>query len=258
MVVNVEIGGILERRLRRLVELGVYSSVAEAVREAVRVMLDSMDLRKYALELYVTREASLHYVTEFAGETFQGMIDYLMSRGVTPAIGATAREDYRGLDDGEVIVDVLTLYTIYKTRLGDITARLVEEGGLKLLVPKGVESHLHLLVAERVRRGRPLPGEPERVEVEEVEEPSIPLTPLELGVIDYALSEGVPMLSDDFRTRKYARDRGVRVYSSLSLISTYVERLGGDRRVLPDVILSVRAVPLVVPLEAYEEWGIRV
>ncbi len=258
MVVNVEIGGILERRLRRLVELGVYSSVAEAVRDAVRVMLDSMDLKKYALELYVTREASLHYVSEFAGETFQGMIDYMMSRGVTPAIGAAAREDYRPLDDGEVVVDVFTIYTIYKTRLGDIVAKLVENEGLKLIVPKGVESHLHLLVAERVRRGLPLPKEPERVEVEEVEEPSIPLTPIELGVIEYARSEKVAMLSDDFRTRKYARSRGVKAYSSLSLISTYIGGAGGDRRILPDVILSVRAIPLVVPLEAYVEWGIRV
>ena len=257
MVVNVEIGGILERRLRRLVELGVYASVAEAVREAVRVMLDSMDLRKYALELYISREASLHYVAEFAGETFQGMIDYMMSRGVTPAVGAASREDYKPLEPREVILDAFTLYVVYKTRLGDVLSRLRGEG-IHVLVPKSVESYLHILAAERIRRGLALPGEPERVEVEEREDPSVPLTPLELGVIEYARREGVPLLSDDFRTRGFARRRGVRAYSSLSLLSTLLRVDGAAESLVPDVVLSVRAIPLIVPLEAYEEWGLRV
>jgi metal-responsive CopG/Arc/MetJ family transcriptional regulator len=65
--VSVEISGLLERRLRRLVDLGLYSSVSEAVRDAVRALFERLDLRALALELYTVREASLGYVVVSPG-----------------------------------------------------------------------------------------------------------------------------------------------------------------------------------------------
>jgi Arc/MetJ-type ribon-helix-helix transcriptional regulator len=50
--VSVEISGLLERRLRRLVDLGLYSSVSEAVRDAIRMLFERLDLKSLALELY--------------------------------------------------------------------------------------------------------------------------------------------------------------------------------------------------------------
>ena len=256
MVVSVEISGLLERKLRRLVELGVYASVAEAVRDAVRKMMEEMDLRALALELYVTREASLHYVSEFAGETFQGMIDYMIARGVTPVIGALAREDYEPPGDGEAILDGLSVYVIYKSRLGDLVAGLRRQG-LTLLAPRQLSSYTHILAAERIRRGLPLPEGVEEVdvEVEQEERPGLLLTPLEVAVIEYARSSGAALISDDRRTREAARRMGVRAYSSLSLVTHYLssgEPLPGD---MGELILSLRAIPLIVPAEAYEAWG---
>lgn len=257
MVVSVEISGALERKLRRLVELGVYASVAEAVRDAVRRMLDSMDLRSLALELYTSRDASLHYVTEFAGETFQGMIDYMVSRGVTPLIGAMEAGDAEPIEGGEALVDVLTLYVIYKSRLGDVVASL-SDGGLRLSAPRQAESLSHILVAERIRRGLPIPPRVEFVDVGEGEEGvgRYLLTPLETGVIGYARREGLPLVTDDYRVRLAARSLGVRTYSSLALIPTYIERLGSKPPRLAEIVLSARAIPLVIPSELYAAWGV--
>ncbi|MEM4476262.1 MAG: hypothetical protein QXG07_03135, partial [Desulfurococcaceae archaeon] len=83
-MVDVEISGILEERLRRLVDLGIYSSLSEAVRDAVRRLLDQMDLKNLALKLYTLSEASFQYVVEFADSSFDDMTEYFITRGYTP------------------------------------------------------------------------------------------------------------------------------------------------------------------------------
>ncbi|HID40603.1 MAG TPA: hypothetical protein EYP33_00405, partial [Pyrodictium sp.] len=227
MVVSVEISGILEKKLRRLVELGVYSSVAEAVREAVRRLFEDIDLKSLAIELYIERGASLSYAAEFAEETIESMIDYMLSKGVTPVIGGIVEEDYEEIDDGVIFADPLSLYVIYKSNLASLLDELFSRG-LILLAPAEAESYLQILVADRIRRGLPVPFRVETVRLprvlEEHSEP--PLSTMEVAAVEYSLKTGTPVLLDDARARDYARKRGARAYSTLSLVTTYISRVG--------------------------------
>ncbi|BAN89935.1 hypothetical protein [Aeropyrum camini] len=257
MVVTIEIGGILERKLRRLAEMGLYASVAEAVREAVRSMLQSLDLRSLALELYVSRGSTLHYAAEFADETFRGFIDYLLERGVTPSIGAVVPEDYEAPRSGVLVVDALTAYTLYSSGLADLLSHLSSEGYV-FEAPSAIESQLHLLDAWRIRRGfRPVDGLAlADIRVPEEEPRDMLATPLEAAVLSYSAREGAVLLSDDYRLRQKAREMGVEARSSLSLVTMYIRSVGEPPASLPEIVMSARAIPLLIPRSALEAWGV--
>lgn len=256
MVVSVEIGGVLERKLRRLAELGLYASVAEAVREAVRQMLQNIDLRRLALDLYINKGSTLHYAAEFADETFKGFIDYMLGKGVTPSIGGILPEDFRSVDGENLVVDALTTFTMYTSDIASIAGGL--KGSVTVAIPRAIEAQVHLLDAWRIRRGFQPVGHVEFVDVRvRDEEPrDMLMTPLEASIIGYAEKEGLALLTDDYRLRLAARSLGVRAYSSISLVTTYIEVNGSPPPRLPEILLSARAIPLLVPASAVEAWGL--
>jgi Arc/MetJ-type ribon-helix-helix transcriptional regulator len=252
--VSVEISGLLERRLRRLVDLGLYSSVSEAVRDAVRALFERLDLRALALELYTVREASLGYVVEFSGETFEGIIDYMLSRGVPPVIGALNPVDI-GVLGGPVLLDPLTVHVIYKSYLADMALKL-NDSGLKFYAPHVAAPQVQVLEAIRARRGLNSRFFIEYVEVNVGEEESygrILVTPLERALVDYARSEGLTLLSDDVRVRSYALRYGVKTLSSLSIAETYITMFGKPPNI-EDALMSLKAIPLIIPREVEERW----
>lgn len=245
MVVSVEISGILEERLRRLVDLGIYATVAEAVRDAVREFLKNLDLKEIALELYLKRGATFQYTVEFAGETYESMMDYFISKGVLPLVGALREEDLALLGPGEYVLDGVTLYVAYKSGLVEVMKRLRGEG-YRFLAPRQLEVLSEVLEARRILEGL------KRVEVVEfVAGKPVRLgdlvTPVEASAIGYASSRGIVLLSDDARTRELARDRGVRAYSSASLIATLMV-LDEDEAL--EYASAYRSVPALLPDEA--------
>jgi len=253
LVVSVEISGVLEKKLRRLVELGVYASVAEAVRDAVRLLLEELDLRGLAVELYLGRGASLGYAAEFAGETLESMIDYMLSRGVTPVLGAIVEEDYLPLE-GPAILDPSALFVSFKSGVGGLLAQLSSQG-LSFYASHELESLMQVLLADRIRRGMaPVDG------VTLVKTPRIDeerdqlLTVHELAAVEYAYMNGVTLVADDARVRDYARRRGVKARSSLSIITTYIALTGSPPSDLDEIIVSLKAIPVLVPLAAEEKW----
>ena len=254
MPVSVEISGLLERRLRRLVDLGLYSSVSEAVRDAVRALFERLDLRALALELYTVREASLGYVVEFSGETFEGIIDYMLSRGVPPVIGALNPVDI-GVLGGPVLLDPLAVHVIYKSYLADMALKL-NDSGLKFYAPHVAAPQVQVLEAIRARRGLNSRFFIEYVEVNVGEEESygrILVTPLERALVDYARSEGLTLLSDDVRVRSYALRYDVKTLSSLSIAETYITMFGKPPNI-EDTLMSLKAIPLIIPREVEERW----
>ncbi len=253
MVVSVEISGVLEKKLRRLVELGVYASVAEAVRDALRLLLRELDLRSLALELYLERGASLGYAAEFAEETIDSMIDYMLSRGVTPVLGAIVEEDYMPVE-GAAIIDPSALFVIFKSGLGGLIGELAASG-LVLYASRDLESVMQVLTADRLRRGMPPVDGITLVRTPRVDEERDHLITLhELAAVEYAYLNGITLLSDDARVRDYARSRGVRARSSLSLITTYVSLHGSPPEELDEIIVSLKAIPVLVPLAAEDKW----
>ena len=254
MPVSVEISGLLERRLRRLVDLGLYSSVSEAVRDAVRMLLERLDLKALALDLYLSREVSLAYAAEFSGETIESLVDYMISRGVTPAIGALDDGDV-GTLEGPILVDPLTVYVMYKSYLVDLAVKL-REVGLRFYTPSNLLPQIQVLEAVRARRGLNTRSFMELVEVSVSEEESygrILVTPLERAVLEYARREGLTVLSDDVRVRGLARRFDVRSLSSLSIIETYIAKIGRPTN-LEEVIMSLKAIPVIIPRSLEERW----
>ncbi|MCX8195505.1 MAG: hypothetical protein N3F67_00240 [Acidilobaceae archaeon] len=248
MVISVEISGALERRLRRLVELGVYPSAAEAVREAVRTLLERHDLREVALQTYVSKEASLHYVADIAGVGVEGMIEYMLSRGVLPALGALRSEDVAQLE-GRVMVDPSALLVLYKSMLH----RALAVSGLRALLPAQLAPLAQILEVKMARLGVPVRSSWEEIDVEPQEEGDELISPLERGIMERAREMGAILLSDDVRVRLRARRMGLRAYSSLSLIPTVMEK--GERvEELGEIIMSVKAVPAAVPPELERGW----
>ena len=77
-MVDVEISGILEEKLRRLVELGLYSSISEAVRDAVRRLLQQLDMRSLALKIFLGY--SVCWI-------FYGISFYFLLKSLGPTIG---------------------------------------------------------------------------------------------------------------------------------------------------------------------------
>ncbi len=251
MVVSVEISGVLEKRLRRLVDLGLYSSVAEAVRDAVKLLFEKVNLRDAALNLYTSRDVSLNYAAEISGEPLESFIDYMVSKGVAPVLGALTLEDV-GVLEGEVLLDPSSTFVVYKSLLYNVALKLSGEN-LKLYAPRALAPQIHVWEALRVRRGLPAESPVNYVTVEPVESEDTPLlTGLERGVLRYASKTGLTLLSDDHRVRLAAEALGVKALSSLSLIATAAPR-GGISSV-GEVILSLKAIPVLIPPELERRW----
>ncbi|MEB3860876.1 MAG: hypothetical protein GSR84_01475 [Desulfurococcales archaeon] len=248
MVVTVEISGILEEKLRRLVELGVYSSVAEAVRDAVRNMIDKMDLVDIALQLYINKDASFQYISYFASKPYKVMIDIMLSQEILPLLGARTGEELRDPEPGTYVIDPFTAFVIYESDIHDILEEKTNSGGYRFLYPEAGKPQLEVYMARRLSRGRratnimhiapiPVPTEPPRHLVTHIEE----------ALVSYAEAAGAILLSDDIRTREYARKRGVEAYSTLSLLKDSIARgiVSFERAV--EIIYSVKSIPLLVP-----------
>ncbi|MCE4612748.1 MAG: type II toxin-antitoxin system ParD family antitoxin [Desulfurococcales archaeon] len=256
MVVTIELSGLLEERIRRLVDLGLYASVSEAVRDAIRRLLEDVNLRDIAVDLYLHRGATFQYATYIAGDTFESMLDYMISRGVVPYIGAYSEKDFSFLDKGVYLIDPLTLYVVYKTELVMIMDALTSKG-YKFLLPSEHSGMLDVEEAKRVIKGMktrrpidlasiPLPKEPSR----------LPITQVEEGLVNYSLETGFVYMTDDKRTRDYASNKGATTIASVSLASTAYELGLIDEAGLEDIVLSLQSVPYALASEVYRGLGV--
>ncbi|RLG81965.1 MAG: hypothetical protein DRO40_08800 [Thermoprotei archaeon] len=258
-MVDIEISGVLEERLRRLVELGVYSSISEAVRDAVRRLLDQLDLKELAFKLYVSSDASFQYVSEFADTSFDEMIEYMVSKGFVPLIGIESTGDLTTLkEDKKYVLDPLTIYVIYKSELFKYFAKLPREG-YEFLIPDSVKSWVEVLVARRLFHAFEYKGLIKFFETTGLKAPSLKtrLTRHEQYAINYVKKNNdCILLTEDIRTRKYARSRGVKAYSSISILYTLKDNIDNDS--IADVLFSLKSIPLIIPASIMEVFGIAI
>ncbi len=251
MVLSVEISGLLEERLRRLVDLGIYASVAEIVREAVRTLLKEMDLKKIALEMYIKKEASFQYITEFAEETYDTMIDYMLSKEVIPLIGAPKKEDAIPLYPGSYVLDSLTLYVVYKSNIVDLLS-ILRKKGYRFVILDNLSSSLDVLEAKRLLKGFKYSRAIEVVSRKIPKERKGLHSLNEIASLYYASEIKAKVLSDDLRTRELARRMGLEAFSSASVIATLYDEL--DHIKLNEYIYSYRSVPCILPQEIIDLW----
>ncbi|MEM1641015.1 MAG: UPF0175 family protein [Acidilobaceae archaeon] len=251
---SVEISGLLERRARKLVELGLYGSVSEVVRDALRRYFETLDLKRVALDLYLLKDVSLSYAAEIAGLSYDEFLDYLLYRGVQPLLGVLSSSEV-DVVEGELLLDPSSVHTIYKSRLAEVLPK-TKDLEIDLLVPKQLEARVQALNALRVRLGLPAIPISSYVEldVDDQEEPKS-ITSLEKACVDYARKEGITLISDDIRVRSEATRNGTRTGSSLSILETLIRRNVFESEIeIAEVLYSLRAVPVLIPIELEERW----
>jgi predicted HTH domain antitoxin len=87
LTTTVEIDGYIEQKLDVLVGLGLYATKSEAVRDAVRHLLESVDILSISVDMYAKSSASLGFCAEVAGISCDELMIVLQRKGVKPHLG---------------------------------------------------------------------------------------------------------------------------------------------------------------------------
>lgn len=249
MVVSVEISGVLEEKLRRLVELGIYASVSEAVRDAIRNMLESLDLRKIALNLYLEKGSSLHYACHFSDTPCPAFIDYLLLQGYTPGLGFL--DPPPNVDENaSYVLDYSSAYVIYTSTLSGVIDQIVT---LELQVPSIMRNYYNLLRVRAVRvNSKPSRALP-LVEVRLRNPPqSLLVTSHEYSIIKYAEETGSVLVTDDIYIQNVARERKIMIIPSISLL-VYAFRKGVINEIqYRETLMSLDSIPYTYHASLYD------
>lgn len=249
MVVSVEISGILEEKLRRLVELGIYASVSEAVRDAVRNMLASLDLKRIAANLYLSRGSSLHYACHFSETPCTAFIDYLLLNGYTPGLGYLDTPP-EIKEDTIYILDPSSTYVIYSTTLSRVIDQLVN---LEVRVPNIIWNYYSLLRARAMKINSKLTRTLPVIDVPEKKPPqSLLITTQEYSILKYAEKNDVTIVGDDLYLQRIMKDSGVRFVPSISFaIYAYSGGIIGEVE-YREVLMSLDSIPYSYHSSVYE------
>ncbi|MEB3760687.1 MAG: type II toxin-antitoxin system ParD family antitoxin [Desulfurococcales archaeon] len=249
MVVSVDITGVLEERLRRLVELGLYASVAEAVREGVRRLLSTIDLKEIALKLYIEKNVTLNYICEFSSTSCTEIIDYLLEKEVLPLLGSTEVKDKPIIrEQDNIIIDPSALYVLYNSRLSGFVSML-RELGYVILVPRSLKSYLEVLEAKalftkNVRSPMTISLSTECGKAN-IQEKGIIISSLERDTLVHAKSCGYTLITEDIRLRQFAEKINLSVYSWLDFVYFYKEKM--EKTYIEELLLSLKAIPVILP-----------
>ena len=248
MVVSVEISGVLEEKLRRLVDLGIYASVSEAVRDAVRRMLSDLDLKKVALNILVNKGCSLHYACEFSDSTCPEFIEYLLLRNITPPLGFIGEPEKPNpgesliLDPSSLLIAFSTLaYKAYEalTSIVEISVPSVLENYYAILRALGIKSGLNIKKDFKVLNILELKGSTR-----------VLLTKSEYSIIKYIESNsGVIIVSDDFYIQKYLNKNNIKYYSTIGIVNLARELKMIDNLEYKEILLSLKSFPYAFSYE---------
>lgn len=244
MVVSVEISGVLEKKLRTLVDLGIYASVSEAVREAVRRMLSEMDLRHLALSLLVNKGCSLHYACEFSDSTCLEFINYLLLRNTMPPLGDMGTPE-RPEPGEKILLDASSLFVAFST----LAYRAYEALGstLQVLVPSVLENYYIILRALAVKSGLKSKKDFQILNIVEYKTPSKTLlTNTEYSILKRIEADSeVVLVTDDFYIQKILKRKNIKYYSTAGVV-TLARELGAINDLeYREINLSLRSLPYV-------------
>lgn len=235
MVVTVEISGVLEDVLDALVAAGLYQTKSEAVRDAVRRLVESIDLRDVAYRLYVGGGISMQYAMQVAGVGLREFAAYLVSRGAAPELGSVDSDEVAAgadaiADAGAVVVDFTALEASLLAGLAEVAAYT---GRPEVYAPSSLSGYARLvpfrsaLVAGRAVGAGWLAVE--RASVQGAAARKLGVTLQELEAIAIAARRGAVYVSCDARSRGLARLEGVRAAPLLSLLVYYLREGLVDR-----------------------------
>ncbi len=246
-MVDIELTGVLEEKLRRLVELGLYSSLSEAVRDAVRRLLKEIDLKELSIKLYVNEKTSFQYAAYFAELSFPEMSDYMISRGIIPLIGVNSVNEIMKMSTDEIyVVDPLTIYLIYTYNIQEYFEKLALDG-YQFFAPISAETILETIMYPRLYYSVNMRGivkfveKPRRVHIS----PKVKITLHEAIALAYARSsKRIVYMTEDMRTRLIASEYGVRTCSLLSILLTLRNEIDDDK--LRTILFGLKSFPAII------------
>ncbi|MEM3857635.1 MAG: UPF0175 family protein [Thermoprotei archaeon] len=130
MTTTVEIEGYLEQRLELLVGLGLYATKSEAVRDAVRHMLEKTDLTAIVVDMYSTGKVSLGFCTQACELSAEEFLMVLQRRGVRPHLGEESMQELEKKtplfnDDRRMLVEGYTFSVLFDNLGADVLTRLL-------------------------------------------------------------------------------------------------------------------------------------
>ena len=253
MVTTIEISGYMESALDALVLAGIYSSKTEAVRDAIRRLLDGFDMKEVAVKAYKNGAISVQLAAEISGLSLDETVWLLISKDVAPELGvrdeselSQSVSELRGRD--VLVLDLTSVYSLLELGLVDVVTKL----GKRVVMPEAAKGKSQamimkfsklrgLLVAldglETVKVSRNL-GEFSRKNG---------ITVQEAHAIYIAKKMNGVLVSDDARARRVARGVGVPSAPTLAVLV-----LARDVGVLADskfreALARMGALPLMVP-----------
>ncbi len=255
MVTTIEISGYTEDILEALVMAGIYSSKTEAVRDSIRRLLSSYDMKDVALRAYRNGRVSFQLAAEVGGSSLDEMLWYMLSHNVAPELGVNNMDEVRhGADAVEsthvLVLDMSAVYTMLELGIVDYFSKISR----KVVIPDRVRERSRALIMkmsklkgfllslesfENVSGGTSLAELARRSGVSVQEAQAMYIAKKLAGVL----------ISDDMRTRGAARASGVPAAPTLSVLE-YLRRTGGlEDSKFKELAMRMGAIPYMVPVE---------
>jgi len=253
VVTTIELSGYIEDLLEALVRAGLYSSKTEAIREAVRRLVESYDLKELSLRAFKNGGISFQLAVDIGGISMDELIWFFLSHDTPPQLGADSDEEVNeGVkalrDKGLVVLDLSSLYVMLELNLFSYLPKLNK----RFVVPDKVQERAQALLL-RFSKMRGLIVVMDGVEVMRVNKSLAEfsrkngISLQESHAIYLAKKMNGVLLSDDKRTRQVAKVHGVPAAPSVSLLV-----LGRDIGVLDEqtfrsLLGRLGSIPLQIP-----------
>lgn len=253
MVTTIEISGYVEDVLEALVRAGIYSSKTEAIRDAVRRLVESYDMKDVSLRAYRSGSISFQLAVEISGVSMDELIWYFLSKDTAPSLGTDSEDEVTSglglLRETEVVVlDLSSLYAMLELNLQDYLTSFNK----KFLTPSRVQERAQALIL-KFSKMKGLVVNLGGIEVIKVDKNLSAfshrngLSVQESQAIYVAKKLKGVLLSDDKRTRQVARSHGVGAATTLSLLLLGKETGVLDEQTYRVLVSRLGAIPYQVP-----------
>ncbi len=253
LVTTIEISGYVEDVLEALVRAGIYSSKTEAIRDAVRRLVESYDMKDVSLRAYRSGNISFQLAVEISGVSMDELIWYFLSKDTAPSLGTDSEDEASSginlIREAEVLVlDLSSLYAMLELSLQDRIASFNK----RFLMPNRVQERAQALTL-KFSKMKGLVVNLEGVDIIKVDRDLTAfshrngLSVQESQAIYVAKKVKGVLLSDDKRTRQVARSHGVAAATTLSLL-LFGKQVGSlDEQTYRVLVSRLGAIPYQVP-----------
>ncbi|OYT60149.1 MAG: hypothetical protein B6U75_02370 [Desulfurococcales archaeon ex4484_217_1] len=158
MTTVIEISGLLEKQLQLLVDIGLYSSKTEAVRDAIRRLLNAVNIADIAVNIYAQGKISLAYASELAEQSIPDFFIKLLGKGIAPKLINVSRDIDEVVENMNkrktVVFDVSSLYSMYLSEtlntFRKILTQMGEKKNIKTIVASETVLHLKFIELKRL------------------------------------------------------------------------------------------------------------